>query len=100
VDVVARFGGDEFVVFALDFTPAGLEAFRARAQGAIAEQNLTELRPFRLSISIGAAFFRPDKPETLEELLDRADREMYERKRARRENGGMSLPPPAPPAPH
>ena len=95
VDVIARFGGDEFVVFALDFAQAGLEAFRVRAQGAIAEQNLTGLRSFRLSISIGAAFFRPDKPETLAELLDRADREMYERKRARRENGGMSLPPPA-----
>ena len=95
VDVIARFGGDEFVVFALDFTVAGLEAFRARTQGAIAAQNLTGLREFRLSISIGGAFFRPEKPEPLEELLDRADTEMYERKRARRENGGMSLPPPA-----
>ncbi|MEP7052845.1 MAG: diguanylate cyclase [Pseudomonadota bacterium] len=95
VDVIARFGGDEFVIFALDFAEAGLQAFRARAQRAIAQQNMTGLRRFRLSVSVGAAFFRPDKPDTLEELLDRADAEMYERKRARRENGGMSLPPPA-----
>ena len=95
-DVVARFGGDEFVVFALGFEVGGLEPLRLRAQGAIAEQNLAGVRPFRLSLSIGAAFFRPDKPESIEELLDRADAEMYERKRARRENGGMSLPPPVP----
>ncbi|HEX3852218.1 MAG TPA: diguanylate cyclase [Polyangiaceae bacterium] len=93
-DVVARFGGDEFVVFALGFENTGLEALRSRAQGAIAELNLSGVRPFRLSLSIGAAFFRPDKAETIEELLDRADTEMYERKRARRDNGGMSLPPP------
>jgi len=95
VDVIARFGGDEFVVFALDFAEAALEAFRGRAQSAIAAQNQTGLRGFRLSLSIGGAFLRPEKPETLEELLDRADAEMYQRKRARRENGGLSLPPPA-----
>jgi diguanylate cyclase (GGDEF)-like protein/PAS domain S-box-containing protein len=95
VDVVARFGGDEFVVFAIDFDETGLEVLRARAQGAIAEQNLSGSKQFRLSLSVGAAFFRPAKPESIEQLLDRADAEMYERKRARKQNGGLSLPPPA-----
>ncbi|HEY5373016.1 MAG TPA: diguanylate cyclase [Polyangiaceae bacterium] len=81
-------------LFALGFEDSGLPALRSRAQGAIAEQNLSGVRPFRLSLSIGAAFFRPDQAESIEQLLDRADAEMYERKRARRENGGMSLPPP------
>lgn len=95
VDVLARFGGDEFVVFALDFDEAGLEALRARARGVIARINQSGERPFFLSLSLGAAFFRPDRQESLEELLDRADAEMYERKRARKARGGVSLPPPA-----
>ena len=94
-DVIARFGGDEFVVFALDFEPSGLETLRQRVQLATAELNRSGDRPFRLSMSVGAAFFEPETPEAIDELLDRADREMYEQKRARKRNGGVSLPPPA-----
>jgi GGDEF domain-containing protein len=47
-------------------------------------------------LSVGAAFFKPEKPEAIDELLDRADREMYEQKRARKHNGGVSLMPPSP----
>jgi diguanylate cyclase (GGDEF)-like protein/PAS domain S-box-containing protein len=95
VDVVARFGGDEFVVFALDFAEPGLSALRERVRTALSALNRSGVRPFFLSISVGAAFFRPDKPESIEQLLDRADAEMYERKRARRASGGLSLPPAA-----
>ncbi len=94
VDVIARFGGDEFVVFALDFDELGLSALRGRARAALQELNRSGDRPFFLSLSLGAAFFKPERPETIEELLDRADREMYERKRARKANDGKSLPPP------
>jgi diguanylate cyclase (GGDEF)-like protein/PAS domain S-box-containing protein len=95
VDVIARFGGDEFVVFALDFGEPGLVALRERVRAALAELNRSGGRPFFLSISVGAAFFRPESAETIEQLLDRADAEMYERKRARRASGGLSVPPPA-----
>ncbi len=93
-DVIARFGGDEFVVFALDFDAAGLQALQQRVRKATAELNQSEDRLFQLSMSLGAAYFEPESPETIDELLDRADREMYEQKRARKHNGGMSLPPP------
>jgi len=94
VDVVARFGGDEFVVFALDFDVNGLEVLRQRVKAAISELNASGDRPFRLSMSLGAAFFTPETPETIDALLDRADQEMYEQKRARKQNGGRSVPPP------
>lgn len=96
IDVIARFGGDEFVVFALDFDAAGLEALRTRARQVIGAINRSGDRPFFLSLSLGGAFFVPGSAETLEELLERADAEMYERKRARKARGDVSLPPPAP----
>ena len=96
VDVIARFGGDEFVVFALDFDPTGLQALQQRVRIASADLNRSGDRLFQLSMSVGAAFFEPETPEGIDELLDRADREMYEQKRARKRNGGVSLAPPTP----
>jgi diguanylate cyclase (GGDEF)-like protein len=96
MDVIARFGGDEFVVFALDFDEAGLIALRQRVRTATTELNRSGKRPFHLSLSVGAAFVKAAAPETVDELLDRADREMYEQKRERKRNGGVSLAPPAP----
>jgi diguanylate cyclase (GGDEF)-like protein/PAS domain S-box-containing protein len=95
VDVIARFGGDEFVVFALDLDQVGLLALQQRVRTAILELNRSGERVFHLSMSVGAAFFEPETPEAIDELLDRADREMYEQKRARKHNGGVSLLPPA-----
>jgi GGDEF domain-containing protein len=52
-------------------------------------------RPFRLSMSVGAAFSEPDAPRTLTDLLERADAAIYEQKRARRAAGGVSMAPAA-----
>jgi GGDEF domain-containing protein len=39
--------------------------------------------PHKLSLSVGVARFDPQNPVSLGELLSHADREMFERKRAR-----------------
>jgi diguanylate cyclase (GGDEF)-like protein/PAS domain S-box-containing protein len=94
-DVVARLGGDEFVAFSLDFSSDELDPLRQRIRSladAVVTQNR---RPFRLSMSVGAAFSEPDAPRTLADLLERADAAMYEQKRARHAAGGVSIAPPA-----
>jgi diguanylate cyclase (GGDEF)-like protein/PAS domain S-box-containing protein len=95
-DVVARLGGDEFVVFARDFAAEQLEPLRGRlrmlADARVAEQK----RPFRLSMSLGAALVESVSASSLEQMLERADAAMYEQKNARRAAGGVSIPPPAP----
>ena len=79
-DVVARYGGDEFVVFANGIERAELsyrlqqlcESFRSPYRNGNIE--------YTVSGSIGAAMF-PDDGRSYLELLDRADSALYEAKR-------------------
>lgn len=95
-DVIARLGGDEFAVFARDFRAEQLDSLRGRlrelADARVADQH----RPFRLSMSLGAAIVESESPSPLEDMLERADAAMYEQKNARRAAGGVSVPPPPP----
>jgi diguanylate cyclase (GGDEF)-like protein/PAS domain S-box-containing protein len=95
-DVVGRLGGDEFVVFALDFGPERLDMLRQRLRELADARVSDNARPFRLSMSVGAAFVDAAQPCSLEELLERADASMYSQKKARQAAGGVSIPPPAP----
>ena len=96
-DVLARLGGDEFVVFALDFGPFDLDPLRSRLRELADARVASHARPFRLSMSVGAAFVEPATPSTLDELLERADAAMYQQKNSRRAAGGVSVPPSATP---
>jgi len=92
-DVVARLGGDEFVVFALDVRPPDLDKLRARLRALSDEEVDAKGRPYRLSMSVGGAFM-PGAATSIAQLLDEADAAMYAQKNARRQAGGVSIPPP------
>ena len=81
-DVIARVGGDEFAILAVESEPAHLETIRARIDSALQLANSDRARAFELSISIGAAAYDPARNDTVEELLAWADRAMYQQKRA------------------
>jgi diguanylate cyclase (GGDEF)-like protein len=83
-DVVARIGGDEFVVLAVENTRGNSERLTARLEERIAIRNRRTKRPFPLSLSVGCAYFDPDSPMSVESLLEVGDARMYEQKRARR----------------
>lgn len=83
-DILARIGGDEFVVF-----PIGLHKFNPEIINKRLDKNLNELNAnnnynYNVSISIGIAYYDPEKPCSIEELLDRADKLMYQNKKAKR----------------
>ena len=82
-DLLARVGGDEFcVLFATDSYDNAKIAL-ARLKNAIDTANQQSGRPFILSISAGVAMFDPEDPCTLDQLIARADEQMYVRKRAK-----------------
>jgi len=84
-DIIARIGGDEFVVLAMDNAAGILEdSWQLRVQDNIALRNRRPNRVYQLSVSMGVAYYDPDFPTALDDLLARADTLMYEDKRAKR----------------
>ncbi len=82
-DLLARIGGDEFVVLAIDATPESTQHLVSRLRSRVRERNARLDKPYRLSISVGVAFYDGHSPPVLDELLAQADEAMY-----REKNGG------------
>ena len=81
-DVVARVGGDEFCVLLLHDHARDDQPVR-RLEEALAGLNAGAQRPYRLSLSIGAAHSAPADWRSVEDLIRQADAAMY-RHKARR----------------
>jgi diguanylate cyclase (GGDEF)-like protein/PAS domain S-box-containing protein len=82
-DVTARLGGDEFVVLAVESDKGSRQAMLARMKEELHVRNAQPQRAYRLSLSIGAARFEWQHPDTLDVLLEAADQAMYKVKQAR-----------------
>ena len=82
-DIIARLGGDEFAIVAIGTMPATAELLQARLQAILNKHNAQSDRPYQLSFSVGVAGVAPDEQATIEELISKADQEMYEQKQAR-----------------
>ena len=80
-DVVARYGGDEFVVVASGVKEKYLQRLISRANERLNQRNAASELPYRLSMTIGETFFFHGRDATLEQLIEEADRRMYARKR-------------------
>jgi len=80
MDIIARIGGDEFVIFGIETNGASAETLIARLQDKLEAHNATGDGRYKLSLSVGFARYDPEHPEAIDELLARADRFMYEQK--------------------
>lgn len=93
-DIIGRLGGDEFVLLLGDDGQA--EGARRRMSAALDEHNARSGAGFELRLSIGAEVWFPDEACSLDELVRRADEEMYAEKASRpqRGDGVIRLPDP------
>jgi diguanylate cyclase (GGDEF)-like protein len=83
-DLIARIGGDEFVVLLSPDSAQEGDAVLERIAKAVAERNGQVGRAYELGLSIGMSLFDPADPATVDELIERADADMYQVKRAKR----------------
>jgi diguanylate cyclase (GGDEF)-like protein len=82
-DMVARIGGDEFLVLTVGDTGTAAEALR-RVEDRIADMNEQRLPPLRISYSAGYAGRAADGAMPLGDLIALADAAMYVRKSTKR----------------
>jgi diguanylate cyclase (GGDEF)-like protein len=81
MNVVARFGGDEFVSALTDTTLEGVRAYVDRVEKHVHTDET--LAKFGISVSAGIAEFNLDEMATVNDLLRAADADMYDRKSKR-----------------
>jgi len=81
-DIIARIGGDEFVILITAFQAGKERVYLKRLHDNIERFNGKEAHPYILSISTGVVVYDPMTAYTIEEVLSDADRLMYEQKAA------------------
>jgi two-component system cell cycle response regulator len=80
-DIIARIGGDEFVVIPVGTTEDSAKIATSRLQKSIEIHNSEINRSYKLSLSFGIAYYDPENSCSIDELLVQGDKLMYEQKR-------------------
>ena len=83
-EICCRFGGDEFIVFASDYTDQKAKKLSAKIQDLLAKMNTQKSLPYHLATSLGYHITIPQEGTTLFQLVTVADNIMYEQKKRRK----------------
>lgn len=83
-DIIARMGGDEFIMLCLNRTPEYIQEVETQIESLCKDYNATHDKPYHFSISIGSVPFTSDSTLTLEELLSAADKKLYHIKKLKK----------------
>jgi diguanylate cyclase (GGDEF)-like protein len=83
-DIIARIGGDEFVVFPIGADEDQAAKTAKRLQENIENFNAKYNKRYKLRLSIGIATYDPNSVQSVDELLAKADSLMYEHKKSKK----------------
>jgi diguanylate cyclase (GGDEF)-like protein/PAS domain S-box-containing protein len=88
-DTLARWGGDEFLVLALDSGEETVPIMIAKLTNKL--NNLEHIKdiPFAVSVTTGTSHYRHDIGQDLQQMIDQADNLMYENKAKRCRKKGV-----------
>lgn len=79
-DVIGRVGGDEFAILALEAKIGSLNVLRQRLKENLRRTKYNINPPHKLTFSLGASYYNPQNPQSIETLMKSADMLMYEEK--------------------
>ncbi len=79
-DVIARIGGDEIAVLAIDCTMKEVRNIKERLIKNLEEYNQKSNKPYIISLSYGIAPYISNTFSTLDDLIREADKNLYEKK--------------------
>jgi two-component system, cell cycle response regulator len=91
-DIMARIGGDEFVILETYAQPNEAQSSVSRLRDNLRQLNAETGRAYQLSLSVGVAQVDRDEVPTIDALLTRGDGLMYEEKRNKRRRQVLLMP--------
>lgn len=83
-EICARVGGDEFVVYAENYTDEDAAAYCRKLEELLAENNKDAARGYQISASYGYDVVFPKAGDTVDQYIDLADDKMYLNKKKKR----------------
>jgi diguanylate cyclase (GGDEF)-like protein/PAS domain S-box-containing protein len=89
-DIVARMGGDEFAVLAIDIAEGKAAALTRRLREKLQARNARPDAAYAVSFSFGVIRYDPERPSSLQDLLKAADRRMYQEKASKKSAGAAA----------
>jgi diguanylate cyclase (GGDEF)-like protein len=93
INVIARYGGDEFIILLVETTKLGASAYAERLRQVVATSAFGHGRP--ITASFGVASVPQDVAASSEEIVRAADEALYSAKRAGKNTVAEYEPPPA-----
>ena len=89
-EIAGRAGGDEFYIYASDYTREKLDSFSRELVRLCDEYNERREKPYRIEMSFGAYLCETDNSGSIEDFLKISDTNMYEQKMSKhgRKNRG------------
>jgi diguanylate cyclase (GGDEF)-like protein len=83
-DIVSRLGGDEFAILAQNVPSDEAKNITARLEENLCTENKQNKHCYQLSLSVGALWIPHDSTMSIDQLVGKADRAMYEHKRSKK----------------
>ena len=84
-DILSRYGGDEFIVLAVDVDEQDQDLIEKRLHNNLNERSLELNKPYSISVSLGTVLYKPDSPKSLYDIIEEVDTYMYVEKKRKQD---------------